>query len=197
MYAMIKNSNYDDASAANIAIQRALSMAARPADSEGAATVEILEALEALEITLYEELNADGQYEREANGASARAIEEAETAVLFAVEHDDEEEPTPPPCECDCGCDEPSTTTDHASGQRLCAACADYTVLDDGTVVCSRDTEDGTTCPQCGQGLDWGPITTGSPGDPNYCEATCPCGTWRDEDRGGFGHLRLVPRDEA
>lgn len=93
-----------------------------------------------------------------------------------------------PTCACTgCGCDDQATRTDD-QGYPVCDECADYTVDEDGDVVCSRMTDGGTTCHVCEQTIAWGSIRTHRSGQPNDRTGTCGCvnHVWREEDRGGW-----------
>ncbi len=67
----------------------------------------------------------------------------------------------------------------------------------DDEVVCARQTDNFTRCHVCGGNIRWGSIQTGATGsgEPNYRTGACGCGesTWRDEDRGGWGHYSYQP----
>ena len=57
-----------------------------------------------------------------------------------------------PECECcGCGCSEPATCTDDG-GVPVCGECLDYTLDDDGQVVCSRDERVEIVTESCGAG---------------------------------------------
>ena len=107
----------------------------------------------------------------------------------------------PVTCECSCcDCDEPATDTDEG-GNPSCAACLTYLSLDDGTLVCSRQTEDFTRCHECYQDISWTGILTGTAGQSNYRLGDCACGkeVWRNEEAGGgwdrYGYTPI--EDEA
>lgn len=96
-------------------------------------------------------------------------------------------------CGCGCGCDDWATTTDE-HGIPVCDICADYTVCDDGEVVCARQGL-GARCHVCDTAIEWGAVQTGNAGNggtPNHRWGGCDCGSraWIDEDLGGWGHYR-------
>jgi hypothetical protein len=109
----------------------------------------------------------------------------------------------PVECSCGCcGCDEPATDTDEG-GNPSCAACLTYLSLDDGTLVCSRQTEDFSKCHECYEDISWTGILTGTPGQSNYRLGDCGCGkdVWRNEEIGGgwdrYGYAPGEDEDEA
>ena len=112
-------------------------------------------------------------------------------------------------CECQgCGCPNQATTTDDG-GVPVCDQCAEYFVSNDGEVVCGRMTARGCwipsatgglkACHDCQSDIDWGCIETGNhPGDgtPNFVRGRCSCTgrVWRNEDRGGWGHVSYTDK---